>query len=76
MLKEIINKYSEEKMPLYLASLDSEKAYDSIWRDGLFFKLIGFIDPQFWVILREYYSKSDGVFKINGIMDKMIVKIT
>ena len=53
MLKEIINKYSEEKMPLYIASLDSEKAYDSIWRDGLFFKLIGIIDHQFWVILLQ-----------------------
>jgi hypothetical protein len=76
LLKEIINTHLEENMPLYIASLDSEKAYDSIWRDGLFFKLMNAIDPQFWLILRDYYSKSDGVFKINGVTDNDIVKIT
>jgi hypothetical protein len=70
LLKEIIYKRLEENMPLYIASLDSEKAYDFIWRDGLFFKLINVINPQFWLILRDYYNKSDGVFKINGVMDK------
>ena len=76
LLKEIINTHLEENMPLYIASLDSEKAYDSIWRDGLFFKLMNAIDPQFWLILRDYYSKSDGVFKINGVTDNDIVKST
>ncbi len=63
-------------MPLYIASLDSERAYDSIWRDGLFFKLMNAIGPQFWLILRDYYSKSDGLFNINGVTDNDIVKIT
>jgi hypothetical protein len=76
LLKEIINTHLEENMPLYIASLDSEKAYDSIWRHGLFFKLMNAIDPQFWLILRDYYSKSDGVFKINGVTDNDIVKST
>ena len=76
LLKEIINTHLEENMPLYIASLDSEKAYDSIWRDGLFFKLMNAIDLQFWLILRDYYSKSDGVFKFNGVTENEIVKIT
>jgi hypothetical protein len=76
LLKEIINTHLEENMPLYIASLDSERAYDSIWRDGLFFKLMNAIGPQFWLILRDYYSKSDGLFNINGVTDNDIVKIT
>jgi hypothetical protein len=75
LLKEVINKHLEENMPLYIAMLDSEKAYDSVWRDGIFFKLIRKIDTQFWIILRDYYSKSDGIFKINGIMDESVVNI-
>ena len=30
--------------------MDSEKAYDSVWRDVLFFKLIDKISNQFWMI--------------------------
>ena len=52
LLKELIHKHVEEKMPLYIAMLDSEKAYDSVWRDGIFFKHIGKIDSQFWIILK------------------------
>ena len=37
LLKELINKYVKEKSPLYFGSLDAEKAYDSVWRDGIFF---------------------------------------
>ena len=39
LLKELINKYVKEKSPLYIACLDAEKAYDSVCRDGIFFKI-------------------------------------
>ena len=62
-------------MPFYIAMLDSEKAYDSVWRDGIFFKLMRKIDAQFWISLKDFYSKSDGIFKINGIIDESVVNI-
>ncbi len=31
LIKELIYNHLEEKEPLYLTSLDSEKAYDSVW---------------------------------------------
>jgi hypothetical protein len=37
-----------------------------VWRDGIFFKLVEIIKPQFWIILKDYYDKSDGVLKLNG----------
>lgn len=39
LLKELVNKYKAENSPLYIAALDAEKAYDSVWRDGIFYKL-------------------------------------
>ena len=75
LLKETIHKHKQEKKPLYIASMDSETAYDSVWRDGLFFKLIDKISNQFWMISRSYYNQSIGYFKINGIIDNKVIKI-
>ena len=76
LLKELIAKHQKERIPLYIASLDSEKAYDSVWRDGMFFKLREAMDPIFWVILKDFYDKSDGVFKINGKTDPDVIKVS
>jgi len=70
LLKESINKYKMEEKPLYIACLDSEKAYDSVWRAGLFYKLMNNITNQFWYISRQYYNQSIGYFKIDGIMEE------
>jgi hypothetical protein len=75
LMKEVINNHIEEKESLYIASLDSEKAYDSVCRDGIYFKLIGVITDQFWLLVKEYYGKSDGVLKINGILLDEIIQI-
>jgi hypothetical protein len=75
LLKELINKYIKEKSPLYVASLDAEKAYDSVWRDGIFFNIKDSINKQFWLVMKDYYDKA-GVFKINNNIDnENIVKI-
>jgi hypothetical protein len=76
LLKELIHKHIKEQTPLYNAFLDSEKAYDSIWRDGIFFKLIEVIRPQFWLVLKDYYDKSDGILKINGQFIEDFIEIT
>ena len=34
------------------------------------------IKPQFWLVLKDYYGKSDGILKINGNLKEEIVKIT
>ena len=38
-VKETIVKYSESGTPCHVVSLDAEKAFDKVWRDGLFHKL-------------------------------------
>ena len=32
LVKETISKYKRSKTPCYVASLDTEKAFDSLWR--------------------------------------------
>ena len=47
-------------------SLDMKKAFDRLWRDGLFFKLIDKIEQPYWRALYNYYKKSKGRVKIDG----------
>jgi hypothetical protein len=72
LLKETVNKYKKSKSPLYIASLDAEKAYDSLRRMGLFYKLKDKMDENLWLILMSYYEKSDGIIKFNSTGECLI----
>ena len=43
-IKTIISKYLKENKKLYLCFVDFRKAYDSIWREALFYKLSAYYD--------------------------------
>ncbi len=49
-LRETIINYIEKNSCCYLVSLDAEKAFDKLWRDGLFYKLINKLDKHYWFI--------------------------
>jgi hypothetical protein len=57
ILKETIAKYKAHHTPCYIASLDLEKAFDRLWRDGLFHKLKGKMNDVLWYMLYKYYRK-------------------
>ena len=57
--------YIENKTSCKAASLDAEKAFDKLWRDGLFFKLINVIPIDFWFILKMYYDSSMAVLLLD-----------
>ena len=57
-MKETILHYVENGSGVRIASLDAEKAFDKVWRDGLFFKLIDELDLSIWVLLKKYYDSS------------------
>ena len=59
-MKETILHYVENGSGVRIASLDAEKAFDKVWRDGLFFKLIDELDLSIWVLLKKYYDSSKG----------------
>jgi hypothetical protein len=56
IVKETIDYSTAHKAPLYVAILDAEKAFDAIWRDGLFCKLIDKLDFNCWHLLKNYYN--------------------
>ena len=58
-LKTLIDKAFSEKKQLYTCFVDFRKAYDSVWRDALFYKLLeNGISRRFIRLLRNAYSTS------------------
>lgn len=57
-VNEVINYYNQNGSKVYVVSLDASKAFDKLWRDGLFYKLINVIDDKIWRILYKYYQLS------------------
>ena len=52
---------------LYVAFIDYAKAFDTIWRDGLWYKLVKEgIGGKFLNILKSMYEKSKSCVFING----------
>ena len=43
---------------IYVCSLDAHKCFDSIWHDGLFYKLNGKIPDLHWIFLYKWYRAS------------------
>ena len=51
---------------MFLCSLDAEKCFDSIWHDGLFYKLKCVLPLVHWRILYNWYKCLDVVVKWDG----------
>ena len=63
----IINLYEKMGINLYVAFIDYQKAFDTIWRDGLWFKLVKEgIGGKFLNIIKNMYSKSKSCVLVNG----------
>ena len=74
-MKETILNYTENKSGCTIASLDAEKAFDKVWRDGLFFKLMDKLEPTHWVILKKYYDLSKGVITLSDFSLSELIEI-
>ena len=53
---------------MHSVSLDAAKAFDKLWRVGLFYKLIDYVDPVIWRILFNYYSDSFIIVCVDGLL--------
>jgi hypothetical protein len=57
ILNEVLQDSVHHKKPLYMAFVDLQKAYDRVWRLGLWYKLTQHnVPPKFVRILQELYS--------------------
>ena len=60
ILKTLTDKCKNTGENLYLGFVDFQKAYDSVWRDGLLFKLArSGVDGNFLKIVRSMYRSSE-----------------
>jgi len=51
---------------MFIWSLDGEKCFDSIWHDGLFYKLYNVLPDVHWRFLPKLYSNLDVVINWDG----------
>ena len=67
-LKELVQGRLKEGKETYNAFfLDLQKAYDSVWRNGLWLKLWEFgIRGKMWRVIKRMYESSKSVLLLNG----------
>jgi hypothetical protein len=61
---ETIQYFKKGKSDIFVVSLDASKAFDKLWRAGLFKMMLGKAEPIYWRILYNYYSDSKMIVKI------------
>lgn len=66
VLNETIRYYNSRRSNVYIISLDAQKAFDSLWRNGLFYKLMRKIPDIFWRGIVNYYNSSTVKIKHEG----------
>ncbi|KAK3082441.1 hypothetical protein FSP39_009605 [Pinctada imbricata] len=67
VLKTLMDKYKFENKKLYLGFVDFKKAYDTVWRDGLMYKLNkNGINGKIFNVIKDMYSKSETCIKVDG----------
>ena len=65
VLKTIIDYYKSRRKPLFACFVDFRKAYGSVWREGLFFKLIEYgCSKKFVAMLLSMYSSVKAAVKL------------
>ena len=70
-MQTISSKYKKLKKPVFSTFFDFCKAFDSVCRQALFFKLAqSKATSRFYNILRDMYSNSKGQIKLAGHISK------
>ena len=71
VLQKVINQYKEERSTVYSCFLDSSKAFDTVWTDGLFYKLYNIgIRGKKWRLLRNWYSNMSCCVLLDGLISE------
>ena len=67
VLQEIVHHNVEKGSKVYACFLDSSKAFDMVWLDGLFYKLFNIgMKGKTWRILRRWYQGMKCCVSLNG----------
>ena len=67
VVQESIAYMRDRDSEVFLACLDTRKAFDTVWHEGLFHKLYqAGINGKLWRILWKWYRCSEGVVLLSG----------
>ena len=56
--------------------MDATKAFDSVWRDGLFYKVKDRLPDNYWYLLKNYYDSSISCLELNGMTSDEHFKVS
>ena len=79
VIRVLIDKYVKiagKQKFLYVCFIDFQKAFDTVWHDGLFYKCLNYqIGGFMYTVLRGMYDKSSIQFNFNsGLSEKICLK--
>ena len=74
VLNEIISYYGGRGKTLYvIGMLDAEKAFDSVWKEGLMFKIFDIgLRGEIWKIIYNSYENFKCMVLVNGVAYSLI----
>ena len=77
VLKTLMDMAKSKKKPLYMCFVDLKSAFDTVWRNGLLYKLINMgISDKFISLLRDIFSKTSTCIKTSdGYTEKFHSKV-
>ena len=69
IVKNLMDRYKKCKKSLFICFVDFQKAFDTVWHDGLFFKLRNYgISSKFYSVIRTMYKNVRLAVQCNGAL--------
>ena len=69
ILKTIADKFKTANEKIYFGFVDFKKAYDTVWRDGLLYKLLANgMNGNFFNVIESMYQTSESYVKVDTVM--------
>ena len=66
VLKNIFDHYTSHGRKVYTCFVDFQKAYDNVWRSGMYYKLIKYgVNVNTVKLIKDMYDKTSQILKIN-----------
>ena len=65
-INDLLQYCSVKGSNVFFCSLDAEKCFDSIWHEGVFYKLLGILPKSHWLFLYQWYQSMKCVVRWDG----------